>query len=114
VSVPLNPAVASRALYYPYAVPAPVLTTYPPAGQLYTPSLVQPDIGTPGVPLPAVVLSVAGATPDYSGMVLAVHAPNGSIVLRYAGWDGTTQPMLNVRYLGYEWKPPAAGAVGLM
>jgi hypothetical protein len=93
MAVPANPAVSSRALYFPYAVPAPVLTTYPPAGQIYTPSNMPPDIGTPGQPLPAIVLSVAGVTPDYSGMQLLVHSPDGSIVRRFAGFrDG--QPML--------------------
>jgi hypothetical protein len=110
MAVPSVPSVGSRALYYPFAVPAPVLlsTALPsntggvfpqaPGGGGYTQfvpsSVVPPDIGSPGVPLPATVLSVAGSAPDYSGLVLAVHLPNGTIVPRSAGF-ASGQPMLN-------------------
>jgi hypothetical protein len=109
MAVPANPSVGSRALYYPYAVPAPVLLSagqpssgnYPTAlaGGGYTQpvasSVVPPDIGNPGAPLPAIVLSVAGAAPDYPGLVLLVYLPNGTIVTRSAGFT-SNQPMLNV------------------
>jgi hypothetical protein len=108
LAVPANPSVGSRALYFPFAVPAPVLlstgaqgtTNYPtsPAGGGYTQpvaaSVLQPDIGNPGTPLPATVLSVAGSAPDYSGLVLLVHLPNGTIVTRSAGF-ASGQPLLN-------------------
>jgi hypothetical protein len=41
------------------------------------------------------VLSVAGVAPDYSGLTLLVHLPNGTIVTRSAGFT-SNQPMLNV------------------
>jgi hypothetical protein len=109
VAVPANPSVGSRALYYPFAVPAPVLlsagaqgsTNYPTAlssggyTQPVASSVVPPDVGNPGMPLPAIVLSVAGAAPDYSGMVLLVHLPNGTLVTRSAGF-ASGQPLLSV------------------
>ena len=109
MAVPANPVPGSRALYFPFAVPAPVLlstgaqgtTNYPtsPASGGFTQnvaaSVLQPDIGNPGAPLPAIVLSVAGSAPDYSGLVLLVHLPNGAIVMRSAGFT-SNQPMLNV------------------
>jgi hypothetical protein len=108
MAVPGSPSVGSRAVYYPYAIPAPTLlsvaapgsTNYPqaPSGGGYTQnvpsSVVPPDIGNPGAALPAIVFSVAGATPDYSGMVLLVHLPNGTIVPRSAGF-ASGQPLLN-------------------
>ena len=75
-------------------------TNYPtaPAGGGYTQnvpsSVLPPDVGNPGQPLPAVVLSVAGAAPDYQGTVFLVHAPDGSIVKRSAGFL-SGQPLLN-------------------
>jgi hypothetical protein len=110
VAVPGSPSINSRALYYPYAVPAPTLlstgaqgtSNFPtsPASGGYTqpvPSTVfPPDIGSPGVALPAIVLSVGGGSaPDYSGLTLLVHAPDGSIVKRFANFT-SNQPMLNV------------------
>jgi hypothetical protein len=109
MAVPANPSVGSRALYYPFAVPAPVLlsagqqgtTNYPtaPAGGGYTQpvasSVLPPDIGNPGAPLPAIVLSVAGSAPDYQGLILLVHKADGTIVQRSAGFT-SNQPMLNV------------------
>jgi hypothetical protein len=109
MAVPGSPSIGSRALYYPYAVPAPVLpsvaspggATYPqaPAGGAYTQpvpsSVVSPDIGNPGTPLPAIVVSVGGVTPDYSGLLLHVLLPNGSTAVRYAGFF-SNQPMLSV------------------
>jgi hypothetical protein len=108
MAVPGSPSVGSRALYYSYAIPAPVLlsvaapgsATYPqaPGGGGFTQnvpsSVVPPDIGNPGTPLPAIVFSVAGSTPDYSGMVLLVHLPSGAIVPRSAGF-ASGQPLLN-------------------
>jgi hypothetical protein len=108
VAVPAAPSVNSRALYFPYATPAPVLlsagaagsTNYPTAlaGGGYTQpvasSVVPPDCGNAGVGLPAIVLSVAGSAPDYSGMVLLVHLPNGTLVTRSAGF-ASGQPLLN-------------------
>jgi hypothetical protein len=108
VAVPGSPSVGSRALYYPFAVPAPVPLSagqpgsgnYPTAlaaggyTQPVAASVLPPDIGNPGAPLPAIVLSVAGAAPDYSGMVLLVHLPNGTLVTRSAGF-ASGQPMLN-------------------
>jgi hypothetical protein len=108
LAVPGSPSVGSRALYFPFATPSPVLlsagqqgtTNYPtsPAAGGYTQpvasSVVPPDIGNPGTPLPAIVLSVAGAAPDYPGLVLLVHLPNGTIVTRSAGF-ASGQPLLN-------------------
>jgi hypothetical protein len=101
VSVPANPSIASRALYFRYAPPAP---TYPtataPSGGAYTQpnpsSVVPPDIASasPGVALPATVLSVSGSAPDYAGLVLLVHCPDGTVVRRYAGF-ASGQPLLN-------------------
>jgi hypothetical protein len=45
------------------------------------------------VGLPAIVLSVGGSTPDYSGTVFLVHTATGAIVTRYAGF-AAGQPML--------------------
>jgi hypothetical protein len=95
-------------LYYPFATPAPVLlsagqqgtTNYPTAlasggyTQPVASSVLPPDIGNPGTPLPAIVLSVAGSAPDYSGLVLLVHLPNGTLVTRSAGF-ASGQPLLN-------------------
>jgi hypothetical protein len=53
-----------------------------------------PDIGNPGLPLPAIVASVGGVSPDYSGMVLLVHLPNGTVVPRSAGFT-SGQPLLS-------------------
>jgi hypothetical protein len=108
MAVPGSPSVGSRALYFPFAVPAPTLlsagqqgtTNYPtaPASGGYTQpvpsSVLPPDIGSPGVGLPAIVLSVAGSAPDYSGLLLAVHLPT-ALVTRSAGFT-SNQPMLNV------------------
>jgi hypothetical protein len=108
LAVPANPSVASRAVYFPFAPPASVaLSTgqlgsanYPQAiaaggfTQQVAASVVAPDIpsANPGVALPATVLSVNGAAPDYSGMTLLVHCPDGSVVRRYAGF-AANQPM---------------------
>jgi hypothetical protein len=119
LAVPANPVPGSRALYYPYATPAPVLlstgaqgtTNYPTsvgAGGYTQPvasSVVPPDIGSPGVALPAIVLSVNGSAPDYPGLVLAVHLPNGTIVTRSAGF-ASNQPMLNVSTWTTNGSPP--------
>jgi hypothetical protein len=56
---------------------------------------VPPDIGNPGVALPAIVFSVAGSAPDYQGTVFLVHLPNGTIVPRSAGFT-SSQPLLAV------------------
>jgi hypothetical protein len=110
MAVPGSPSVGSRALYFPYATPAPVLLSagqpgsgnYPTAlaaggyTQPVASSVLPPDIGNPGTSLPATVLSVGpGAAPDYPGLVLLVHLPNGTIVTRSAGFT-SNQPMLNV------------------
>jgi hypothetical protein len=109
VAIPGSPSVGSRALYFPFAVPPAVLlsagaagsTSYPtaPGSGGYTQpvpsSVLPPDIGNPGSPLPAIVLSVAGSAPDYPGLVLLVHLPNGTLVTRSAGF-ASGQPMLNV------------------
>jgi hypothetical protein len=108
MAVPAAPSVGSRALYFPFAVPPATLLSagqpgsgnYPTAlaGGGYTQpvasSVLPPDCGSPGTPLPATVLSVAGAAPDYPGLVLLVHLPNGTIVTRSAGF-ASGQPMLN-------------------
>jgi hypothetical protein len=110
LAVPANPSIASRALYFPYAAPASVpLSTgqlgsanYPQAvaaggfTQQVAASVVAPDIpsANPGVALPATVLSVNGAAPDYSGMVLLVHCPDGTVVRRFSGFI-SGQPLLN-------------------
>ena len=110
MAVPANPVPGSRALYYPFAVPAPTLLSTALPGNIsgnfpqslaaggytqFNPSTVlPPDIGSPGVPLPAIVLSVSGAAPDYPGLVLLVHLPNGTIVTRSAGF-ASGQPLLN-------------------
>jgi hypothetical protein len=54
---------------------------------------VPADCGPAGVALPAVVYSLGGASPDYSGMALLVFTPSGQ-VLRSAGFT-SGQPMLN-------------------
>jgi hypothetical protein len=107
MAVPANPSVGSRALYYPAAVPAPVplsagqpgTTNYPTAiggfTQFQPSSIVPPDIGAAGVPLPAIVVSIGGVTPDFSGTVFAVHLPNGQVVPRSAGF-ASGQPLLSV------------------
>jgi hypothetical protein len=101
--------VGSRALYYPAAVPAPVLLsiaapgnpagTYPQGLGGYTQatpgSIVPPDCGAPGVPLPATVLSVGGSTPDFQGTVFLVHKTDGTIVQRSAGFT-SGQPLLAI------------------
>jgi hypothetical protein len=43
--------------------------------------------------MPAIVFSIAGSAPDYSGMALLVLTPTGA-VLRFANFT-TGQPMLN-------------------
>jgi hypothetical protein len=97
VAVPSSPSICSRALYYPYATPAPVRTVNPLAPNQvdFVGSGVPPDCGPAGVALPAFVLSLGGASPDYAGMVLAVHTLSGAIVLRSAGFS-SGQPMLNL------------------
>jgi hypothetical protein len=108
LAIPGSPSVGSRALYWPYSVPPAVLlsagqqgtTNYPtaPSSGGYTQpvasSVLPPDIGNPGTPLPAIVLSVAGVAPDYQGLVLLVHLPNGTIVQRSANFT-SGQPLLN-------------------
>jgi hypothetical protein len=110
LAVPANPSIASRALYFPFAPPASVAlatgqlgsANYPqaPGGGGFTQqvaaSVVAPDIpsANPGVALPATVLSVNGSAPDFAGLVLLVHCPDGSVVRRYAGF-AANQPMLN-------------------
>jgi hypothetical protein len=119
MAVPGSPSVGSRALYFPYAVPPPVLlsagaqgtTNYPTSvgsggyTQNVPSSVFAPDIGNPGTPLPATVLSVGGSAPDYPGMVLLVHLPNGTIVTRSAGFT-SNQPMLNVSTWTTNGSPP--------
>jgi hypothetical protein len=108
MAVPANPGVGSRALYYPFAVPAPLLLSagqpgsgnYPTAlaGGGYTQqsaaSVFPPDCGNAGVGLPAIVLSVSGSAPDYAGTVFLVHTATGAIVTRSAGF-ASGQPLLN-------------------
>jgi hypothetical protein len=110
LAVPANPVPGSRAIYTTFAVPAPTLLSTaslasgsfpasPGSGGYTQPvaaSVVPPDIASAGagVPLPAIVLSVAGAAPDYQGTVFLVHAPDGSIVKRSAGFL-SGQPLLN-------------------
>jgi hypothetical protein len=60
-------------IYYP-AVPA-VATTGP---------APTPDITGQSAPLPALVIAVGGTAPDYLGMLLAVHGPDGNTYLRTA------------------------------
>lgn len=100
---PASPSVATRAVYYSYAVPAPTVVN--PTTQLqtagaaafnnvtYNKVTMDPDIGPPGVPLPATVVSVAGVTPDWVGTRLIVHLPDGTTAVRYAGFaTGQTLP----------------------
>jgi hypothetical protein len=108
MAVPANPSVGSRALYYPFAVPAPAPLSagqpgsgnYPTAlaaggyTQPVAASVLPPDIGNPGAPLPAIVLSVSGSAPDYAGTVFLVHTTTGAIVARSAGF-ASGQPLLN-------------------
>jgi hypothetical protein len=108
MAVPGSPSVGSRALYFPFAVPAPVPLSagqpgsgnYPTAlaaggyTQPVAASVLPPDIGNPGTPLPAIVLSVSGSAPDYAGTVFLVHTATGAIVTRSAGF-ASGQPLLN-------------------
>jgi hypothetical protein len=108
MAVPASPSVGSRAVYSPYATPAPVLLSVAAPGSANFPqavggggytqpvpsSVVPPDIGNPGTPLPAIVFSVAGSAPDFQGTVFLVHLPNGTIVPRSAGFT-SNQPLLN-------------------
>ena len=104
MAIPAAPSVGSRALYYSYATPTtpPVSAGQPAVGPVagYTsyipavPTTPLPDIGNPGVPLPAIVASVSGTAPDYQGMVLLVHLPNGTVVPRSAGFT-SGQPLLS-------------------
>jgi hypothetical protein len=97
--------VGSRAQYFPYAVPASAFPANPaggPAASGPNPNFgfsqvgsgIPADCGPAGVALPAIVLSLGGASPDYSGMVLLVHGSNGQIFLRSAGFT-SGQPLLN-------------------
>jgi hypothetical protein len=105
MAVPSSPSVGSRAQYFSYAVPGPAFPANPAGGPTASgpnpnfgfspvPSSIPPDCGPAGVALPAIVLSLGGTSPDFAGMVLAVHAPNGQIVLRSAGFT-SGQPLLN-------------------
>jgi hypothetical protein len=95
MAVPASPSVGSRAVYYPYAVPAPTVPAAQGGPNAFSPvpSNVPPDCGAAGVALPAVVYSLGGVTPDYSGMALLVFTPSGQ-VLRSASF-ASNQPMLN-------------------
>jgi hypothetical protein len=100
VAVPSVPSVGSRAVYFPFATPAPVLLSSPqsPGGGAYTQpvagTVLPPDIGNAGVPLPATVLSVSGSAPDYSGMQLLIYKADGTLAVRSANF-AANQPMLN-------------------
>ena len=96
MAVPGSPSVGSRAVYFPYAAPAPTTPSAPaPGGGSFSPvpSSVPLDCGAPGVALPAVVYSLGGASPDYAGMQLLVLTPSGPVV-RSAGFT-SGQPLLN-------------------
>jgi hypothetical protein len=102
MAVPSSPSVASRGLYFPFAVPAPNFpTANAPGGGSFTQpnpsSVFPPDIpgASPGVGLPMIVLSVGGSSPDFQGSVFLVHAPDGSIVKRSALF-ASGQPLLSV------------------
>jgi hypothetical protein len=58
------------------------------------PSTVQPDVGSPGAGLPAIVLSVAGSAPDYAGTQFLVFRPDGEVVVRSSGFQ-SGQPLPN-------------------
>lgn len=105
MAIPSSPAVSSRAVYYPDAVPAPTVPTIPAGGPTPAagagnfgfnpvPSNIPPDCGSAGVALPATVVALGGVSPDYQGMVLAVHTLNGAIVMRSANFT-SGQPLLN-------------------
>ena|ERR1700693_1204512 len=85
MAVPAAPSIGSRAVYFSYAVPAPVTPAGAPGvPNAYSPvpSNIPPDCGPAGV-----------ALPDYSGMALLVFSPSGH-VLRSAGFT-SGQPLLN-------------------
>lgn len=104
MAIPSSPSICSRALYFSYATPPATFPANPAGGPTASGpnpnfgfsqvgSGIPPDIGPAGQPLPALVLSLGGTSPDFQGMVLAVHAPNGQIVLRSSGF-ASGQPLL--------------------
>jgi len=102
---PTAPSVGSRILYYGVQKPQPTFYIAQPSGaKIYNPI---PDPNAPldvGLPVaPGHVLSVGGSAPDYIGMVVAVHAPDGSIVTRtgmvnIATWQGAGSDPTKARW----------------
>jgi hypothetical protein len=102
MAVPSQPSIASRALYYGYAIPALVAYVSPlaPNNVTFVPSNLPGanlpgDVSGPGgQPLPAIVVSVSGVAPDYQGTIFHVLLPDGTTVVRKTGFQ-SNQPLLN-------------------
>lgn len=74
---PTAPSIGTRILYYGAAAPAP--TAYQSPASNAQPADI---IGPGGGGLPGLVVSVAGAAPDYIGMLVIVYGADGSSNMR--------------------------------
>jgi hypothetical protein len=61
----------------------------------YVPSSLPGDVNGPGgQALPAIVVAVSGSSPDWQGTIFRVFLPDGTAVMRQAGFQ-SNQPLLN-------------------
>jgi hypothetical protein len=82
---PTVPSIGTRILYYGALPPQPTFYINQPSGaKIYNPlpsPNSPPDVAA-GQVAPGLVVALGGSTPDYIGMVVSLHGPDGSVVLR--------------------------------